>query len=141
MASRIRPQEGAPYYVAKSKPVKSKGYLAFVHLLPCVVTGSRRDIQAAHISFPNAPLGHYGRARGLKASDRWVLPLSAAEHARQHAGNEREYWASVGIDPHVLALTIHGLWVELGDDAVAKAEAVINQRLAASNRLRSRETI
>lgn len=49
MASRIRPQEGAPYYVAKSKPVKSKGYLAFVHLLPCVVTGTRVNIQAAQI--------------------------------------------------------------------------------------------
>lgn len=141
MAMRIRPQEGAPYYVAKSKPVKSKGYLAFVRTLPCVVTGTRVNIQAAHISFPNAPLGHYGRAKGLKASDRWVLPLSADEHARQHAMNEREYWTAVGIDPHVLALTIHGLWVELGDDAVAKAEAVVNARLASANRLRSRETI
>ncbi len=141
MASRIRPQEGAPYYVARSKPVKSKGYLAFVHLLPCVVTGSRRDIQAAHISFANGFMGHYGRAKGLKVSDRWVLPLSAVEHARQHSMSEEAYWKEVGMNPHLLALTIHGLWVELGDDAVAKAEAVINQRLAALNRLRSRETI
>lgn len=141
MAFRVRPMQTQPYYVAKSKPKKNRDYLAFLHLLPCVVTGSRVNIQAAHISFPNAPLGHYGRARGLKASDRWTLPLSADEHARQHSMNERDYWAGVGIDPHVLALSIYGLWTEFGDDAAPKAEAVINQRLAAADRLRSKETI
>ena len=141
MAWQIKPREEPPYYVAKSKPVKSKGYLKFLHLLPCAVTGRRDAIQAAHLSFPNAALGHYGRPKGLKVSDRWTLPLCAEEHAKQHSGNEREYWSAVGIDPHVLALTIHGLWVELGDDAVAKAEAVINARLAAAGRLRNRETV
>ena len=139
MAYEIRKTQDAPYYVSKSKPKKNKDYLSFIHTLPCCVTGSRRDIQAAHLSFANPSLGHYGRGRGTKASDRWCLSLSATEHTRQHSMNEEAFWLETGIDPHILALAIYGLWSELGDDATAKAEAVINARLAQVGRLRNRE--
>ena len=141
MAFEIRKSQDAPYYLQKGKPKKSKDYLAFLHLLPCVVTGTRANIQAAHVSFANIPLGHYGRGKGTKAPDRWALPLCAEEHARQHSMSEETYWRSVGIDPHQLALIIHGLWTDHGDDAVPRAEIAINQALAKAARLRSKEVV
>lgn len=116
-----------PYYLTKSKPKKNGNYIAFLHKLPCVMTGSRRDIEAAHLSFASPRHGHYGRAKATKAPDRWALPLSREEHSRQHAMSESEYWA--GRDPHLIALTIYGLWSDLGDDAEPFAEAIIYQGL------------
>lgn len=124
MAFRIAPQQTTQF--PARKPAKSKGYLAFLHSLPCVVSGAR-EVQAAHLSFAAPRYAHYGRGKGSKAPDRWALPLSAAEHARQHNMNEESYWRSVGINPHVLALTIFGLWSDLGDDAEPFATAIINQ--------------
>jgi hypothetical protein len=123
MAFRIAPQQAKQF--PNRKPKKNGNYLAFLHSLPCVVSGAR-EVQAAHLSYAAPRYGHYGRGKGSKAPDRWALPLSAVEHARQHSGNEEDYWRSVGINPHVLALTIHGLWSDLGDDAEPFATAIIN---------------
>lgn len=114
----------SPDPTPKAKAKKSKDYLSFIHLLPCVITG-QREVQAAHLSMAAPRYGHYGRGKGSKVSDRWVLPLSPAAHARQHQIGEDLYWRSAGIDPHILALTIHGLWTDLGDDAVPFATAII----------------
>lgn len=121
---RIDSRMGAPAF-PKSKPKKEASYLAFIHELPCVVTGAH-GVQAAHLSYANTALGHYGRAKGSKAPDRWALPLSPAEHAKQHAMNERSYWMDAGINPHLVALAIWGLWTELGDEAEAFAREVIS---------------
>lgn len=114
---------GAPAF-PKSKPKKEASYLAFLHQLPCVVSGAY-GVQAAHVSFANTALGHYGRGKGTKVPDRWALPLSPAEHAKQHAMNEREYWRQAEINPHLMALAIWGLWTELGDSCEAFAFDVI----------------
>lgn len=108
----------------KAKAKKSKDYLSFIHLLPCVLTG-QREVQAAHLSMAAPRYGHYGRGRGTKVSDRWCLPLSPAQHARSHHIGEDLFWRNAGIDPHILALTIHGLWTDLGDDAEPFAAAII----------------
>lgn len=121
----------------KRKPQKSKDYLGFLHRLPCAVTG-RYGVEAAHLSAAATHLGHYGRGKQSKASDRWALPLSPEEHRLQHSGNEMAYWEAAGINPHTLALTIWGMWSEMGDDAEPYAIAVINQTLATAGRLRDR---
>lgn len=123
MAFEIRKTEFTPF--PKRKPAKSKDYLSFLHSLPCVVTGAS-TVQAAHVSFAAPHFGHYGRGKGTKAPDRWALPLSPEEHARQHSMNEQAYWQSVGINPHLLALVIWGLFSDMGDDAEPFAIAVIN---------------
>lgn len=138
MAFQINPDAMRCHPVPKAKPKKSKGYMSFVHRLPCVITG-RHEVQAAHLSMAASQYGHYGRAKQRKASDRWVLPLCAEEHDRQHRIGEAQFWACAGIDPHVLALTLHGLWTELGDAAEPFAIAVINQRLASAGALKSRD--
>lgn len=131
MAFRINSQNVTDF--PKAKPKKNSSYLAFLHSLPCVVTG-KYEVQAAHLSFANPRLGHYGRGKGRKAPDRWALPLSGEEHRRQHSMNEEAYWKSVGIRPHLLALIIFGLWADLGDDAEAFATAVINQTRSEAGR-------
>lgn len=125
MALQIRKQaiEAFP----SKKPSKSKDYLVFLHKLPCVVSG-KHGVEAAHVSFAAPEYGHYGRAKGSKAPDRWALPLSPDEHRRQHSMNEAEYWRSVGINPHILALTIFGIFTDMGDDAQPFATAIINAR-------------
>lgn len=127
-----------PEVVPKQKAAKSKDYLAFLHTLPCVVTGVH-TVEAAHLSSMALEYGHYGRAKSSKAHDRWALPLSPVQHAKQHSGNEMEYWRSVGINPHVLALTIWGLWSDMGFDAQPFAAAIINKQLADAGRLRSKD--
>lgn len=128
-----------PDQTPKAKARKNNTYLVFIRSLPCVVTGSTTGIEAAHLSFASPKHGHYGRGRGTKAPDRWALPLHTDQHRCQHGMNEQAYWAETGIDPHLTALAIFGLWSDLGDDARPFAESIINQRLAAVGRLRERE--
>lgn len=136
MAMEVRKYTGEAF--PKSKPTKRGSYLEFIRSLPCVVTGARTGIQSAHLSFAATRYGHYGRGKGTKAPDRWALPISAAEHRRQHGMNEQDYWKSTGLDPHVLALSLFGLWADMGDQAYPHAEAIINMNLAANGRLRDR---
>lgn len=138
MALAIRKQAFEP--IPKAKPAKRASYLDFIRTLPCAVTG-RTGVEAAHLSTASPMHGHYGRGRGTKASDRWTLPLSRAEHSRQHSMNEMAFWAQAGIDPHLLALTLFGLWSDLGEDARPFAEAIINQQLGAMGKLKNRETV
>ncbi|RVP65557.1 DUF968 domain-containing protein [Sinorhizobium meliloti] len=135
IANSIRPDP-----TPKRKPAKSKDYLAFIHDLPCCVSG-RYGVEAAHLSCAAARYGHYGRGKGSKVSDRWVLPLHPDEHRRQHGMNEERYWRAARINPHVLALTIHGLWTDMGEDAAPFATAIINQTLADAGAFRSRDEV
>ena len=95
----------------KAKPVKDKGYLSWLHRLPCILDGSS-PVEAAHLSTPNARYGHAGRGLSQKASDRWALPLSPEKHREQHEGNEIVFWDRHGIDPYVAALVLYGLYHE-----------------------------
>lgn len=109
----------------KRKPMKDADYLSFIHELPCVVTRAYTDIQACHVSFAAPQYGAYGRGKGQKASDRWVVPMTAAEHIRQHDMNERAFWDLTGLDPHLICLILYGLFCEAGMDAVDDARRII----------------
>lgn len=141
MAYRIahQPTEAPP----QRRPKKRADYLSFVHELPCAVSG-KYGVEAAHVSFSSSWHGHYGRAKGTKAPDRFALPLCAEEHVSQHSGklgSERDYWAVKGIDPHELANTLWGIFSDYEhDEAVVRCTARINQGLAMAGRLRERES-
>lgn len=136
MAFRIQPQITE---LPPRRPAKRKDYLAWLHTLPCVVTG-QFVVQAAHVSFSAPWHGHYGRAKGTKAPDRFTLPLCIAEHARQHSMNERDYWDSVGINPHELANTLFGIFSDYDEyEATERAKSRILSGLAVSERLPSRD--
>ena len=123
MASRVAPVQ-QPHF-PKRKPAKSKGYLAFLHRLPCVITG-RFGVQACHLSYAAPEYGHYGRGKQTKAPDRWALPMVPEQHAAQHdLGDERLFWQQKGVTPHLLALVLWGLWSSDGDAAEQECIAVI----------------
>jgi hypothetical protein len=113
----------------KAKARKEAGYLAFLHRLPCCITGVY-GVEAAHLSYAAPEYGHYGRGRGTKASDRWALPLGSTIHAKSHSMSERAFWDGTGINPHVIALTLHGLFIEHGNDAEEYAQAIIMQHIS-----------
>ena len=128
-----------PDQAPSKRPQKRSNYLSWLHTLPCCVTG-RNDVQAAHLSDASPWHGHYGRAKGTKAPDRFALPLCAAEHAHQHGMNERTYWASVGINPHELALTLFGIFSDYDEhEAAQRATARIMAGLATAGRLPTRD--
>lgn len=99
----------------KVKPVQDADYLAWLHELPCCISG-RRPVEAAHVSFANLRAGATGRGMSQKASDRFALPLHADLHRilpeAQHNHNEQEWWDKRGIDPHYLALALYGAFHE-----------------------------
>ncbi|OCP01323.1 MULTISPECIES: DUF968 domain-containing protein [unclassified Ensifer] len=133
-----------PAPTAARRPAKKPAHLAFLHHLPCAVSGVY-GVQAAHDSYPNAWHGASGRGKGAKVPDRFALPLSPAEHDLQHScklGSERDYWASKGIDPHDLANALWGVYCDYDEaEAIVRCTAIINQRLAAVGALRSREEV
>ncbi|GAB4351332.1 MAG: DUF968 domain-containing protein [Oricola sp.] len=108
----------------KTAPVKRDSYKRWIATLPCVITKSY-GVQVAHLSFSRPELGHLGRGKQTKASDRWVLPLAVALHEEQHAGSEREFWRRYGIDPHIACLVLFGIWSDYGRDATEHAERII----------------
>ena len=114
----------------KRRPEKKKAYIAFLHHLPCCVTG-QYGVEASHLSMPSPLHGHYGRARGTKAPDLFALPLTADQHRKNHEMGEHKYWASVGIEPHDLSLAlwaIYSLYDE--DEAIERATARIRDGIA-----------
>lgn len=60
------------------KAIRDKKYLAFVHELPCLVTGAS-EVEAHHLI---SARGGWGR-RG----DNWVVPLSPDMHRELHEGD------------------------------------------------------
>jgi hypothetical protein len=113
LAHRIRSTDKPR--ITKQSPVKESKYLAFIRTLPCVVTGTT-PVEAAHVSYPAAEWGALGRGKGQKVSDRFAVPLSPSEHRKQHSMNEKDYWASVGTNPHRIACVIYGIWNERGPE-------------------------
>lgn len=125
--------------IPNKRPEKRKDYLAFIRYLPCCVTG-RFGVQAAHVSFASPWHGHFGRAKGTKAPDRFALPLTPEQHELQHSGklgSEQAYWLHHGIDPHELANTLWGLFCDYEpDEAAVRCAARINQGLSMAGKLK-----
>lgn len=120
-----RPDTAFSLQPKTAKARKDQGYLAWLHSVPCIVTGTL-PVEAAHLSTANPKYGHMGRGKGQKSADRWALPLSPEEHRMQHRMNERAYWDILSIDPWLTALVLHGLYL----DGVSPEDAyrIIRQR-------------
>lgn len=111
-------------YGKATAPVKSKGFLSWLHSLPCIVSHVS-PVEAAHLSTPNEHYGHLGRAKGRKASDCWALPLSKELHDKQHKGNEMRFWRSHKINPHHAAVVLHNIYSTQGEDGLPHAQQMI----------------
>lgn len=110
--------------VKPPKRVENADYLDWIRSQPCVVCLSR-PVDAAHLSTANPLYGHPGRGKQRRVSDRWALPLCRKCHNRQHSMAEMDFWRSYKTDPHILALTLHGLWNEGADNLDYRALEII----------------
>lgn len=84
---------------------RDNAYLAHVRRQPCIVGpilgGCEGRTDPAHLRFGEPKVGRLNPGMGRKSDDKWVLPLCRHHHEAQHAeGNERRWWANVGIDPN-----------------------------------------
>lgn len=101
---------------------ESQAHLKFIRGLPCLVCGTRKRVEAAHIRSGSAAYGKRRTGLGEKPADHFVLPLCAADHDEQHSRNEMAFWTAKGIDPFAVALA---LFACSGDDE--RAELIIKQ--------------
>lgn len=114
----------------KHPRVSDRGYLSFIHDLPCIVTGRRGEgVQGAHVRYGSIPHGKRDTGAGEKPDDRWVVPLWHEEHADQHAHGERGWWQRKGIDPLCVAALIYSAY-HAGDIAGAEAVCINAKEIA-----------
>jgi hypothetical protein len=81
-------------------------YLNYIRQQRCCICG-KTPVDAAHLRVGSINDGKRDTGMAEKSSDKWALPLCARHHLQQHAMNEREFWASYGIDPFALAMQYH----------------------------------
>jgi hypothetical protein len=80
------------------------GYLAYIRQQRCCICGDNLTVEAAHLRIGSINDGKRNTGMAEKSSDKWALPLCVTHHREQHTMNEREFWASYGIDPFALAM-------------------------------------
>jgi hypothetical protein len=93
----------------KNPRVKDETHLEFIRSLPCVSCGDNTATEAAHLRATNLAYGKPAPGMQAKPHDRWTLPLCGRCHREQHEGDEAMFWAFRGVNPWVLAMTLHGV--------------------------------
>jgi hypothetical protein len=86
--------------------LKNESHLRFIRDLTCIGCGNNTATEAAHLRSGNLEYGKRNTGLGEKPDDAWCLPLCGDCHRTQHAGNEMKFWANLGINPFVLALSL-----------------------------------
>ncbi|MEN6535677.1 MAG: hypothetical protein ABFD89_18580 [Bryobacteraceae bacterium] len=104
----------------KHPRIPNRNHLAFIRKLPCVVCGTRRGVEAAHVKMGNPLYGKSHPGGASKSDDAFTVPLCGAHHDEQHAMSESDFWMALAIDPLALALA---LFHSTGDEE--RAEQVI----------------
>lgn len=89
-----------------------KPYLAFIRRQPCMICGTTRGVEAAHVRAGYPEAGWRSTGMGEKPNDRRTLPLCASCHREgpkaQHASGERRWWEGHGIFPPHAAEALAG---------------------------------
>jgi hypothetical protein len=123
----IRPDTAFSIASTKQKRprIRDDNHLAFIRGLKCCICG-KPGPDPAHIRSANALYGKRETGGGEKASDKFTVPLCREHHDEQHkAGNELLWWASKGVDPFGLALSLYAC---TGDDEIA--EGILRSNIA-----------
>ena len=80
-------------------------YRKWLAQLPCVICGDNTATEACHIRYAVASIGK-ASGIGQKPHDYYCTPMCGKHHREQHAGNERAFWTTNGIDPIPVALLL-----------------------------------
>jgi len=91
----------------KASRIEDARHLDFIRSLPCVSCFNDIETEAAHIRSECRMYGKTTTGMQQKPSDMWTLPLCGRCHRIQHTGNEKNFWANLGVNPWVLALSLH----------------------------------
>lgn len=73
-----------------------RGFMRFVKMQPCCVTGSFAEVEAAHLRGLPDRAGTDLQPRRVNESRYLAVPLTRAEHLRLHEVGEEAYFESVG---------------------------------------------
>ena len=85
-------------------------YLAWLRNKPCVICRCPPPNDPAHVSFADMTIGKEHRGKGMKAHDKWALPLCRYHHREQSTWlcGEMAWWYGYqGKDPLALCETYH----------------------------------
>jgi len=98
----------APDFKKAARRERDKGYLAWLHELPCCVSGYYGVI-AHHITIDKGRMG-------VKADDKLALPLLESRHnmysGSLHVVGEKNFWNRYGIDPFNLASSLYKVYTD-----------------------------
>lgn len=100
--------------IPKVKKIRSAKHLDFVRQLPCVICGTKQNIQACHIR------SQTGGGTGMKPSDEWTVPMCHRCHAEQHRIGERAFFGDIG---KIKALA-RFIWVNTGNREECMPEVI-----------------
>lgn len=88
-----------------------EAHLARIRRCPCLICGSRREVEAAHIRYGDIVYGKRPTGKQEKPDDRWTVPLCAEHHrtgkGAQHNSNEQGWWRRHDINPLVIAALLY----------------------------------
>ena len=99
----------------KVERVRCERHLAYIRTLPCCACRRQGATVAHHLTCGPEP-----KARGMKASDSWTVPLCIACHdaghpgSLHHAGDEDAWWQAKRRDPIAIAVSLWADSVEAG---------------------------
>jgi hypothetical protein len=99
------------------RPGMSKAYLEAIRRLPSCVSG-HSPVQPHHLRMA------LERGVGMKATDRWAVPLTPAEHYNVHrigSQLEAKWFAMRGIYCYALAFSLWQAWESNGEDSLRRA--------------------
>lgn len=93
---------------------RDEKHLAYIRTLPCLVSGSNFNVEAAHIRYSDAAWRKVNPGNSAKPDDMWTVPLCAELHRldpinSQHSMNEREFWERHEIDPLPIAQALYAI--------------------------------
>jgi len=101
---------------------RDPAYLAWLRRQPCVICGTTKRIEAAHVRAGYSAAGWAPTGMMQKPDDARAVSLCAAHHREgpdaQHRANERSWWTAHGIDPPDLCRALYAAF-EAGEDAHA----------------------
>jgi hypothetical protein len=95
-------------------------YLEMIRELRCVICGSPRHVDAAHIRYADAAACKPITGMGIRPDDKWALPICHSHHMQQHdRGAERVWWKEKRLNPIRICQELWDAWNQATDERLS----------------------